>query len=168
MQKETDILLQGIRVTAEFLLEAEADALCGARKNAQCPERTNYRRGYHTRMLRMRIGDVSVRVPSLRYLHMRPSMAKRFCRLQDEFVKTLSDALAHGAREKSADALITAMWTVSMNDTLRAELTRELCKVMKTWREENLKSGSMPGGMNSRSDEKSARAVGSKRNAPAP
>lgn len=131
---ENDILLEGVRITAEFLLDAEADALCGAEKYVHSVNRMNWRTGRYKRKLQLGAGVVSLCVPHLRFLQPRPSMVKRFKRLQDDFIFALSDVYTNGARELVVRNLIKAMWTVSLPDALLATIARDLCAVLEQWR----------------------------------
>lgn len=134
MDQDNNTLLEGVRLTAEFLLDAEADCLCGAPRHIRSPLRMNYRRGCHKRLLRLKVGTVRVRMPNLAYLHIRPSMAKRFRRLEDDFVAALRNVYANGACIENVAPLVRLMWTMSLADDLHAQLTAGLCKVLMQWR----------------------------------
>lgn len=140
----------GFRVFAHFLLNAEADAICGARRCEQSDKRRNYRRGYHMRSIRTRLGPVFIKVPDLRWLHARPSMSKRFNRLEGLIVEMLVLSLRHGAERGRIVALIRTLWTLGMPEDLCLELSCKAVGVVENWRRQILlreaaKTSGMPG-----------------------
>lgn len=127
-------LLEGVRLLANFLLDAEADYLCGVRFGACSKGRVNFRAGSHKRSLRTRYGKVSLKVPHLRHLHVRPSMSKRFRRLEDMMVDTLSDVYLHGATAERVGFLVKALWTVELGNSLLEELSQAISVLLEYWR----------------------------------
>lgn len=55
-----------VEETLSALLEAEADALCGALRYERSPERNDYRAGSYDRKLHTKAGDVRLKMPKLR------------------------------------------------------------------------------------------------------
>jgi Transposase, Mutator family len=62
----TDVVREMVRSFADWLMSAEADALCGAGYGERSPERVNSRNGYRPRELDTRAGTIEVAVPKLR------------------------------------------------------------------------------------------------------
>jgi len=128
------ILLAGFSLFLQFLLDSEADFLCGVRRHIQSPDRLNYRLGYYSRKLPTSIGAFSVRVPHLRFFHARTPIAKRAKRLAPEILDTLSRIHAHGVTPSDTSALIKSIWTMELPDPLLAKLTAELTPILQQWR----------------------------------
>jgi hypothetical protein len=63
---DVDLLRGMVRVFAEQLIGADADALCGADYGERSPERVNRRNGYRERAWDTRAGTISLAVPKLR------------------------------------------------------------------------------------------------------
>jgi len=63
---DLDLLREMVKVFAEQLIGADADALCGADYGERSPERTNRRNGYRERAWDTRAGTISLAVPKLR------------------------------------------------------------------------------------------------------
>ena len=131
---DTALLLNGFAMLSNYLLDAEADYLCGVPRGMRSSERRNHRTGYYRRMIITKIGRVTVQVPYLRHLHARPSMVKRFKRLQDDFIRTLRKAYKNGAAHACLYPLVQALWTVDLPDELHAKLTHEACVLLEIWR----------------------------------
>ena len=55
-----------LKAAAEMLMNAEADALCGAEYGQRSDERSNSRNGYRHRQWDTRAGSVDLAIPKLR------------------------------------------------------------------------------------------------------
>ena len=60
------VVRDSVEQTLNALLDAEADALCGARKYERSPDRVDYRAGTYPRQFQTKAGEVSLKVPKLR------------------------------------------------------------------------------------------------------
>jgi len=129
--------LEGFRLFLQFLIDQEADYLCGASLRVRTPRRTNYRMGSYARKLRTPIGEIPLSIPHLMYFHPRVSMVKRACRLAPEVLERLARIL-RGAGCQPADGeatlLISLLWTLALPDALHAELTAKLTPLLERWR----------------------------------
>jgi len=63
---DLDVMREMLKVFAEELMGAEADALCGAAYGERSDERVNRRNGYRERELDTRVGTIALAVPKLR------------------------------------------------------------------------------------------------------
>jgi hypothetical protein len=63
---DVDLLAEMVKVFAEQLMGAGADALCGADHGERSPERVNRRNGYRERAWDTRAGTIALQVPKLR------------------------------------------------------------------------------------------------------
>jgi hypothetical protein len=61
-----DLLRGMIKVFAEALMSAQADAVCGAEYGTRSAERVNSRNGYRAREWDTRVGTIEVAIPKLR------------------------------------------------------------------------------------------------------
>jgi transposase-like protein len=57
-----------VEETLNAMLDAEAEALCGAKRYERSECRQDYRSGHYERELHSKAGDVTLRVPKLRKL----------------------------------------------------------------------------------------------------
>jgi transposase-like protein len=57
------LVRDAVQDTLNALLEAEADALCHAKRYERSPDRTDYRAGSSTRQLHTKAGEVELKVP---------------------------------------------------------------------------------------------------------
>lgn len=127
-------LLQTFKAFAEFLLEEEATAICGAGRCSQTDQRRNYRAGSHARGIQTPHGRVFVRVPNLRWIHVRPSMAKRFARHADRIADTISYCLNYGAETGNMASLIQTLWTLELPELLHYKLASKAAALLEKTR----------------------------------
>ena len=62
---DADLLRKMISFAAQWLMELEAEGLCGAAHGERCPDRVNQRNGYRERDWQIRVGTVELRIPKL-------------------------------------------------------------------------------------------------------
>ena len=150
----TSVLLEGFRLFLQFLMDQEAEHLCGASLRERSSRRTNYRMGWHSRKFRASIGDFPIRVPHLFYMRPRVSIVKRATRLRDKILDTLARIYASGSLapvsghpsligrgagdegllQANASTLIKLLWTIELPDELHAQLTAKLTPILERWR----------------------------------
>jgi len=119
-------LLQGFSLFLHFLLNAEANHLCGVPLRAHSCERVNHRIGYHPRKLSTPIGAFAVRAPSLLNLCPRVSICKRAKRLAPEVLEILSQVLAlPGGTTSVSSAKISSASSAAMTSASPAAAPSE-------------------------------------------
>ena len=65
-QASPDLLRAMVKTSAEALMGAEADAICGAPYGQPSEDRVNYRNGYRDRRWDTRAGTIELAIPRLR------------------------------------------------------------------------------------------------------
>ena len=157
-------LLEGFRILLQFLMEQEAEYLCGTPLRIRSQHRANYRMGYYARKFRTPVGVFPLRVPHLRFFYPRVSITKRARRLAPEVLEILSSLLtpasaAPFARSPSpesgvpspespllisnlnlpvpaaAAALIKTLWTLELPASLLSVLVERLTPLLSQWRQ---------------------------------
>src|SRR5271156_3595397 len=78
-----------VEQTLNGLLEAEADALCGAQRYERNPERLDTRAGHYERQLQTKAGEVTLQVPRLRKLPLETQIIERFRRRESSVEEAL-------------------------------------------------------------------------------
>ncbi|MFG6375422.1 MAG: transposase [Desulfovibrio sp.] len=63
-----EVVRQNVEETLNALLEAEADALCQARRYERNPQRASTRAGHYKRDLQTKAGTVQLKMPKLRHV----------------------------------------------------------------------------------------------------
>jgi len=130
-------LLEGFRLLLTFLVEEEANYLCGVSLRARSPKRMNYRMGYYKRWLRTHLGTITLRIPHLLYLYPRTSIIKRAKRLSPVVLETLARVRASGATPDETSVLIKTLWTLELPDEHLAARVEKLTPILDQWRNEH-------------------------------
>ncbi|MCL6502996.1 MAG: transposase, partial [Pirellulales bacterium] len=71
---------ESVEQTLNDMLEAEADAQCGAKRYERSPERVDTRTGHYERKRLTSSGEVTLRVPRLRNLPFETQIIERYRR----------------------------------------------------------------------------------------
>lgn len=136
--EQAGIVLSGVKLICDYLLAAEANCLCGVEPGAPLPSRANACAdvivNWRKCSLRTATGVITLRLPVLRLVHSRPSMPKRFRRLQAMLLATARSTHEDGVSRTGVEALVKTMWTLSLSDDLLACLACELCRFLDAWR----------------------------------
>src|SRR5262245_28301721 len=83
------VVRESVEQTLNALLEAEADALCGAKRYERSPERLDTRAGHRERQLHTTAGPVTLTVPRLRKLPFETEIIERYRRRQSSVEESL-------------------------------------------------------------------------------
>ena len=75
LDKDTDVLREGMKVLGEALMELELTQHLGAERYERTAERTGQRNGYRERQWDTRVGTVELQVPRVRDGSFEPSPA---------------------------------------------------------------------------------------------
>ncbi len=78
---------QAVEDVLNGMLQAEADALCQARRYERSPDRQDTRAGQYQRKLQTKAGEVTLKVPKLRTLPFETAIIERYRRRETSVVK---------------------------------------------------------------------------------
>ena len=129
------VLCDGFGRFINFLLEAEAEYLCGAALYERSTQRTNRRSGFHTRKVRTSLGDIQACMIHFKHMHPRASIVKRAKRISPLIFETLARIHAAGVTGNEASALVKMLWTMDLPDRLLASLSKKLVPILEKWRD---------------------------------
>lgn len=87
-----------VEETLNAMLDAEADAMCGAQRYERSPDRVDTRAGSYARGLHTRAGEVTLKVPKLRTQTFETAIIERYKR-----------------RESSIEEALVEMYPISRN-----------------------------------------------------
>src|SRR5262245_55225028 len=90
------VVREAVEQTLNELLDAEADALCGAGKYERSPERTDYRAGSYRRRLHTKAGEVELKVPKLRRATFESQVIERYRRKESSVEEALVEMYLAG------------------------------------------------------------------------
>lgn len=133
-----DLLREPGQLVLQRLMEAEAEARCGAGLHARSPGRVNHRNGYRTRMLETRLGTLDLKIPKLRSGSYFPSFLEPRKASEQALVAVVQEAYVKGISTRKVDDLVQALgmtgisksqvsWLcVELDERVEAFLSREI------------------------------------------
>ena len=95
--------------TLNSLLDAEADALCGASRYERSPERVDTRAGYYTRQLQTKAGEVTLKMPKLRKLPFETFIIERYRRREASVEEAMIEMYLAGVSVRRVEDITEAL-----------------------------------------------------------
>jgi transposase-like protein len=91
------------------LLNAEADALCHAKRHERSPGCTDYRAGSYTRQLHTKAGEVELKVPKLRRAAFESQVIERYRRRESSVEEALIEMYLAGLSVRRVEDITEAL-----------------------------------------------------------
>ena len=109
-EADSDVLREMVRIFAESLMDADAQAVCNAGYNEKSPERTNTRNGYRSRAWDTRAGTIDLSVPKLRQGSHFPSwLLEPRRRAEKALIAVVADCHLAGVSTRRVDKLVKTL-----------------------------------------------------------
>lgn len=141
-QASPDLLRSMIKTFAEALMNAEADALCGADYGSRSDERVNHRNGYRDRRWDTRAGSIDVAVPKLRKGSYFPDwLLERRKRVEAAMITVVATSYLLGVSTRRVEKLVAALGISGISRSQVSEMAKQLDEQVKDFRERPLDNG---------------------------
>src|SRR5207245_1328598 len=99
-----------VRVFAESLMSADADAVCDAAYGERSASRTNRHNGYRERRWDTRVGTIDVQIPKLRTGSYFPTwLLERHRRAEQALVAVVVECYVRGVSTRRVDGLVRTL-----------------------------------------------------------
>ncbi len=135
VEKHLDSLVRDtVEQTLNALLDAEADALCGAKKYQRSPERLDTRAGHYTRKLHTKAGEVELKVPKLRTLPFETAIIERYRRRETSVEEALVEMYLAGVSVRRVEDITEALWGLKVSSSTISELNKKIYGQIEAWR----------------------------------
>jgi len=121
-----DLLRELGQLVLQRLMEAEADARCGAGLHERSPERVNHRNGYRDRTLETRLGTLDLKIPKLRSGSYFPSFLEPRKASEQALVAVVQEAYVKGISTRKVDDLVQALGMTGISKSQVSRLCAEL------------------------------------------
>ena len=122
------------RVAAE-LMNAEAEALCGAPYGERSPERVNQRNGYRARRWDTRAGTIELEIPKLRSGSYFPDwLITPRRRAERALMTAIADAYLAGVSTRRVDKLVRQLGIEGISKSQVSEIARSLDEAVDVFR----------------------------------
>jgi len=139
---DVDLLREMVKVFAEQLMGADADALCGADYGERSPERTNRRNGYRERAWDTRTGTIDLQVPKLREGTYFPDwLLEPRRRAERAFVQVVAECYVRGVSTRRVEGLVRQLGIERLSKSRVSEMAKELDETVEAFRTRPLDRG---------------------------
>jgi transposase-like protein len=128
------VVREAVAQTLNELLDAEADALCGARKYERSPDRTDYRAGSYRRQLHTKAGEVELKVPKLRKATFESQVIERYRRKESSVEEALVEMYLAGVSVRRVEDITEALWGTRVSPSTVSELNQKIYARIHQWR----------------------------------
>lgn len=123
-----------VEETLNGMLEAEADALCGAQRYERSPQRTDYRAGSYERKLHTKAGEVTLNMPKLRRQPFETAIIERYRRRETSIEEALIEMYLAGVSVRRVEDITEALWGTRVSSGTVSKLNQKVYKHIEAWR----------------------------------
>jgi putative transposase len=128
------VVRDSVEQTLNALLDAEADALCGAQRYERSPERLDTRAGHYTRQLHTKAGPVALQVPRLRKLPFETQIIARYQRRESSVEEALIEMYLAGVSVRRVEDITEALWGTRVSPSTVSALNQKIYGRIEAWR----------------------------------
>jgi putative transposase len=128
MERNADLLKEGVRVLSQALLAMEVQQHVGAAPHERNPRRTGRRNGYRERSWDRRVGTVELKVPRVRNSGYFPSLLEPRRKVEIASAAVVQEAYVHGVSTRKVDELVKALGMAASQEPGIRAVQSELCK----------------------------------------
>ena len=130
------VVRKSVEETLNGLLDAEADALCGAGRYERSADRVDTRAGSYSRRLQTKAGEVTLKVPRLRSLPFETQIIERYRRRESSVEGALMEMYLAGVSVRRVEDITEALWGTRVSPSTVSELNKQLYERIEKWRNE--------------------------------
>ena len=128
------LVRDAVEGTLNGLLDAEADALCGARRYERSPDRTDYRVGAYERQFQTKAGEVTLKVPKLRRATFESQVIERYKRRETSVEEALVEMYLAGVSVRRVEDITEALWGTRVSPSTVSDLNQKIYARIHAWR----------------------------------
>jgi putative transposase len=127
-----------VEQTLNALLEAEADALCGAQRYERSPDRVDTRAGSYARTLHTKAGEVTLNMPKLRKQTFETAIIERYRRRESSIEESLIEMYLAGVSVRRVEDITQALWGTRVSAGTVSKLNQTVYKHIEAWRNQKI------------------------------
>jgi putative transposase len=128
------LVKDAVEDTLNAMLDAEADALCGAKRYERSPERTDFRAGSYRRTLHTKAGEVELKMPKLRKATFESQVIERYRRRESSIEEALVEMYLAGVSVRRVEDITQALWGTRVSPSTVSELNQKIYTRIHEWR----------------------------------
>lgn len=139
---EPDLLREMASKFTHALMDAEADAICGAAYGERSPDRVNRRNGRRTRDFDTRTGTIELAIPKLRRGSYFPDwLLTPRRRAEQALVAAIAECYVKGVSARRVDGLVKTLGIDGISKSQVSELAKSLDEAVAAFRSRPLDAG---------------------------
>lgn len=123
-----------VEQTLNAMLDAEAEALCGASRYERSAERTDYRSGHYDRKLHTQAGEVNLKMPKLRKQPFETAIIERYRRRECSVEEAMIEMYLAGVSVRRVEDITEALWGTKVSPATVSNLNAKIYKHIEAWR----------------------------------
>jgi transposase-like protein len=141
----TDQLREMVRLLAEALMSADADAMCGAGYGERSAERVNHRNGYRERRWDTRAGTIELAIPKLRRGSYFPSwLLEPRRRSERALMSVIAECYVKGVSTRKVDKVVEQLGIEGISKSQVSEIASSLDEQVEAFRTRPLEAEAYP------------------------
>jgi transposase-like protein len=123
-----------VEETLNAMLDAEADALCGAQRYERSPDRVDTRAGHYERKFHSKAGEVNLKMPKLRKQTFETAIIERYKRRETSIEEALMEMYLAGVSVRRVEDITEALWGTRVSSGTVSKLNKKVYKHIEAWR----------------------------------
>lgn len=130
----SEVVRASVEETLNGLLDAEADALCQARRYERNADRASTRAGHYKRDLQTKAGAVQLKVPKLRHVPFETAIIERYRRRESSVEEALVEMYLAGVSVRRVEDITEALWGNRVSASTISDLNQKIFERVEEWR----------------------------------
>ncbi len=123
-----------VEETLNAMLEAEADALCGAQRYERSPDRVDTRAGSYPRQFHTKAGEITLKMPKLRNQTFETAIIERYRRREASIEESLIEMYLAGVSVRRVEDITEALWGTRVSSGTVSKLNQKVYQHIEAWR----------------------------------
>ena len=123
-----------VEETLNAMLDAEADAMCGAQRYERSPDRVDTRAGHYERKFHSKAGEVNLKVPKLRKQTFETAIIERYKRRESSIEESLIEMYLAGVSVRRIEDITEALWGTRVSSGTVSKLNKKVYEHIEAWR----------------------------------
>ena len=122
-----------VEETLNAMLDAEADAMCGAQRYERSPDRVDTRAGHYERKFHSKAGEVNLKMPKLRKQTFETAIIERYKRRETSIEEALMEMYLAGVSVRRVEDITEALWGTRVSSGTVSKLNKKVYKHIEAW-----------------------------------
>src|SRR5210317_1859895 len=129
-----ELVRSSVEETLNSMLDAEADALCGAQRYERSPDRVDTRAGHYERSFHTKAGPVKLKMPKLRKQTFETAIIERYQRRESSVEEALIEMYLAGVSVRRVEDITEALWGTRVSPGTVSNLNKKIYAKIDAWR----------------------------------